>query len=494
MLQEGNWWNTTMNLEPRLEKPPLPTWLTAISVKYLGDLNSLFILRLPAALIATAMVLFFFGFCRAISTEKYLPFIGGLVMATSLLIIQQGRTNSWDIYTHAFMVGSIWQMVEGIKRKSWLNILFSLCFMALSILSKGPVSLYALWIPFVIAYSIGDKFVLLKNHWGKLIVFLLLSLVIGFGWNIYMHIFQTEVSEFVLQKETNSWADRHTRPFYFYLHFPIYIGIWAVLLISTFFYKYAAPRINNYGNYRFVVFWVLLSIFFLSVIPTKKERYLLPAIIPMCLAVTYIIYAIYQRFKANNLTYWDNVVVSVFSCTLHFPALVLPFVIGYFYRDSIDTTTILSASLISALGILGIVLWKRKKLPLLFGNSIVIVCIFCLGLIPKTAEWFYHYNSFNSLSEIGGNERLTPFQYYTETEDTDPRIVWQIGKPTQPISSISLEDSTKYPLVLISFSPIENIIATELLEQRTVSDFGLYDIFRKESKWKYRVQLIELKP
>ena len=29
MLEYGNWIHTTMNLEPRYEKPPLPTWMTA---------------------------------------------------------------------------------------------------------------------------------------------------------------------------------------------------------------------------------------------------------------------------------------------------------------------------------------------------------------------------------------------------------------------------------------------------------------------------------
>ena len=105
MLTEGNWWSTTLNLEPRLEKPPFPTWLTALSVKYLGGFDNLFILRLPSAIVATLMVFFFYGFCRELTKEKYLPFIGALVMATSLLVVQQARVNSWDIYTRGITNG-----------------------------------------------------------------------------------------------------------------------------------------------------------------------------------------------------------------------------------------------------------------------------------------------------------------------------------------------------------------------------------------------------
>ena len=32
MLDYGHWFHTTMNLEPRYEKPPLPTWMTALSL------------------------------------------------------------------------------------------------------------------------------------------------------------------------------------------------------------------------------------------------------------------------------------------------------------------------------------------------------------------------------------------------------------------------------------------------------------------------------
>ena len=46
MLEHNNWVLTTMNGEPRYEKPPLPTWLTAISGAIFG-LDQIWALRLP---------------------------------------------------------------------------------------------------------------------------------------------------------------------------------------------------------------------------------------------------------------------------------------------------------------------------------------------------------------------------------------------------------------------------------------------------------------
>ena len=33
MITDGNWIFTTLNAEPRYQKPPLPTWLTAFSMR-----------------------------------------------------------------------------------------------------------------------------------------------------------------------------------------------------------------------------------------------------------------------------------------------------------------------------------------------------------------------------------------------------------------------------------------------------------------------------
>ena len=55
MLHDGNWILTTLNGEARYQKPPLPTWLTALSGAIFG-LKNLVALRLPAALISLLLV------------------------------------------------------------------------------------------------------------------------------------------------------------------------------------------------------------------------------------------------------------------------------------------------------------------------------------------------------------------------------------------------------------------------------------------------------
>ena len=54
MVADGSWLEPTMNAEPRLEKPPLPTWLVAVTL--LTGTDSLPLQRGMAAAAATLLV------------------------------------------------------------------------------------------------------------------------------------------------------------------------------------------------------------------------------------------------------------------------------------------------------------------------------------------------------------------------------------------------------------------------------------------------------
>ena len=61
MVHDNNWLLTTMNGEARYQKPPLPTWLTVVSGLTFG-MQSLFALRLPAALMVLFLGIFSYYF------------------------------------------------------------------------------------------------------------------------------------------------------------------------------------------------------------------------------------------------------------------------------------------------------------------------------------------------------------------------------------------------------------------------------------------------
>ena len=99
MIQDGNWIFTTINGEPRYQKPPLPTWLTAFSAMVFG-LKSLFGLRLPAAIMGLLTVLFSYKMAHTFTFDKRYSLLSGLILATSFYIIFAGRNGQWDIYAN----------------------------------------------------------------------------------------------------------------------------------------------------------------------------------------------------------------------------------------------------------------------------------------------------------------------------------------------------------------------------------------------------------
>ena len=72
MLQDSNWLLTTLNGEPRYQKPPLPTWLTAGS-GFLFGIKSVFAMRLPAALVSIMMVLTTYVFTKDVCHTHHQP-------------------------------------------------------------------------------------------------------------------------------------------------------------------------------------------------------------------------------------------------------------------------------------------------------------------------------------------------------------------------------------------------------------------------------------
>ena len=494
MIQEGNWWFTTLNLEPRLEKPPLPTWLTAFSVLTFGDLNNYYSLRLPAAIISTLMVFFFYGFIKEISNKSKLPLIGAIVLATSFLIIQQGRSNSWDIYTHAFMVGSIWLLTRAFINDKWQPVIGATLFMGLSVLSKGPVSLYALWIPFIIAYGLIDGKVFYKQHWPKIVVVLLVGLLIGFSWNIYMYVTQLEATEYVLNKETTSWANRHTRSVIYYLHFPIFIGLWIFTYVSGFFYKYAKPKIQKLGNYKFILFWGLIVIVFLSVIPTKKERYLLPALIPMALLASYMLYSIYSSFKANNQNKWDILIVNIHSYFIGFLSIIAAIGMVISKYDSINFLTSIGCLLLLINGLAILYFNKLMQIVSLYKCTIAVVVIYCIFLLPQTTFWGYKNDNYKNIADIQGYKELNNLSIYIENPETDINILWPAGKPTQAMNKIDYSNKSLFPLTIITINPLEDILSDSIKANISIQSFGIHDLFRKESKYKTRIYRVEQTP
>jgi 4-amino-4-deoxy-L-arabinose transferase-like glycosyltransferase len=300
MLTDNNWLLTTMNGEPRYEKPPLPTWLTALS-GYVFGIKSVWAMRLPAVLMVVLLGSVVITLSRKLTLSPRHSLLNGLISVTSLYVVLIIFEAPWDIYAHAFMLSGIYCLFSNLRSPSGESnilkwVVATLCIGA-SILSKGPVSLYALFLPFVIAYLIQYRRETSRKKWLPFIITICMGLVIGFSWYIYVRSADPVTFARIAERETGNWTSYNVRPFYYYWSFFVQSGLWTIPAFISLLYPYLKTRVLHRKEYTFTLLWTLLAVVLLSIIPEKKSRYLMPVLIPLAFTIGFYIHYLIRSFS-----------------------------------------------------------------------------------------------------------------------------------------------------------------------------------------------------
>lgn len=451
MVQTNQWWIPTMNGEIRIAKPPLPTWLTAAAMLLAGKSDNPAVLRLPAALMGTLFVLSVWGFIGTLTEDTLLPFICAAILATSLIVIDMGRRGHWDIYGHSFMMGSIWILFKGLKNQqgdSFGVFIFAGILLAASFLSKGPVSFYALLLPLAIAYFTAYGLGEFKQHWKGLAICLSIFVIISAVWPLSVLSSLNSIAVNTAKGETAAWVSRHVQPFYFYGHFILYAGIWALVVLVGFIPRFAAKRVNRLGKYSFIVSWLILSILLLSIIPEKKERYLLPAAVPMAVLSGYFIYALITE-RSNKIVDCDPVWLPwvVFGLAI-IAAIVAPIVRMRLDLASIQLNPLSIAvwwGIFWALAGFSLIALRQKTYFSLFLMIVILTCLLNTALIPSLSRstLFIKNPSYKSLTTIRTYDELAGVPLYTAIP-INMKNIFKTGKRVDQWGSI-VNDLEKQP-------------------------------------------------
>ena len=430
MIQDGNWILTTLNGEPRYQKPPLPTWLTTLSAMAFG-FKSLTALRLPAALITLLLVVYFNELSVLFSKNKKYAFISSLIVVTSFYLVFAGRNGQWDIFTHGFMMACIYYLYLFFTSevKKYRRVLIAAVFFGFSFMSKGPVSLYALFLPFLIAFGIVYKYKNIKSRIIPPLIFLVVGLVISGWWHWYTYTFDPQEVLAITKKETSNWTGYNVRPFYYYWSFFTQSGIWTIPAFISLLYPYLKNKVFNKKGYLFTFLWTMISVILLSLIPEKKSRYLLPVLIPLALNTGFYIEYLFRKFKIIK-DKRETIPVYFNFGLIATIGLVFP-IGGYlFLKDSLSENWIwfglLAVSLFS-IGFLIIRYLKRKNIEKVFYLTIVfIVAIIFFGM-PMAKELTINpeYNSLTNLNTWQTETNKNVYDY----SGFCPEMIWAYGKP-----------------------------------------------------------------
>ena len=482
MLQKGNWFFPTMNGELRLEKPPLPTWTAAMMMYFSGD-DNLSLLRLPAALAALLMVFFLFKLTRVLTEDKLLPFLVAATASTSFYIFFLARDISWDIFCHSFMIGAIWLFHKGLKKggSSLPELAGAGVLMGLSFLSKGPVSFFSLLLPYLIARSFSYGWGGASKQKTGIALMVLITLVISLWWPIMIWFSHPEFSALIAQQESTAWLNRSTRPFYHYWSFAAQSGIWAIMAMIALYYPYARPRIKEFGNYTFLALWVVIAVVLLSLFPEKKERYLLPVLLPLSLLTAFYFRYLIHAFQACVLEKSDQVIIRMNALLLTLVSFSIPLAVVFMLNGKIAPNAgpmimifILFWSLAALL--LGAFLKKNPLwLWIAMVGMVLSVCLTLMPLAPKLALTNPDYRSYKELRHRGDLKDV-PFFFNGEISGKFIEVIYNSGhevKAWNPAMQPQLP--SVLPIIFLSNEDPTKLLPEEIQKNHHIEVIGHFD-------------------
>ncbi len=435
MLVDDNWIFTTINGEPRYQKPPLPTWLTAFSASIFGA-KSLWGLRLPAALAASFLAVYGYKLSHKQTQNNTLSLIGAFILMTSFYILFAGRNGQWDIFTHAFMMGGIYYLYLFFESDQgrYKNAMIAAVLVGASFMSKGPVSHYALMLPFLISYAIVYRYRGFRKKWLPLIILLVIAFVISGWWYWYTYTFDTAAVKKITDRETSNWISYNVRPFYYYWSFFTQSGIWTIPAFIGLLYPYLKNRVSNKKDYTFSLIWTMASVVLLSIIPEKKSRYLLPVLIPMAWNSAYYLEYLILHFKVLKdkketlPVYFNFGLIGMIAIVFPFAGI---FILKHLAQDASSLIWyILLGLFLVVIGIFILQNLKRKRMDRVFKGVIAfVIAVMCFGMpLSKSITINPMYRPMSDLNAQNLEFPIYEYSFFT------PELIFDYGKPLPVIN------------------------------------------------------------
>lgn len=338
MVQNDRWVLPTMGGEPRLNKPPLPYWLTAASAKVLAGSDGLTqkvmtsATLLPPALLM-ALALFIVVLYGALVFGRAAGIISGLLLGLGLLVTrfaQMGFGDSTLLFTTTWMLCSAAWLIT-TPRPGVLTALSLGVSLGLGILTKGHVPVVVLMAPVLVAVARYRRFngrkvalfaVALAVAATSLWWFFAVSKEAPQAWATLANEAKDALSSHMAHKQDDRWI------FYFYKTLegalpwtPLLLAAWVIYLTRP------APKtpedvsgiqLTAVENMRFFAFAFIAGFACFYSVPKQQSHYLLPLMPSLALASGYML----SQFRApggfcEERLAWAQLAIGVLAaCTV----------------------------------------------------------------------------------------------------------------------------------------------------------------------------------
>ena len=358
---------------------------------------------------------------------------------------------------------------------------------------KGPISFYALLLPFLIAFGIVYKYQNLKSKIAPLLGLIILALLVGGWWYLYVRLNDSDTFMEIANKETANWSSYNVRPFYYYWSFFTQSGIWTIPALIGLLYPYMKSRVSNEKAYRLTFFWTISAVILLSIIPEKKSRYLMPVLIPLAMNTGFYVDYLIRRFKELRGK-------ETFPVYFHFG---LVGVIGLFFgvigyvvlKDFATINWVLFATASLVLFVIGLSLilkLRSREIKSVFYLVILfVVAAFALvGPLSKGLK-SENYNSISTLAEEVKDDNLKVYHLGV----ISPEMIWDYGNKIPQIQQVKeanfiFPKENRFGLLAGKLSPEEEIVIKEIYSVKVIDTFDLNTVNSNTRQYKNRLKSV----
>ncbi len=289
MLDTGDYLVPRLDGEWRVNKPPLFYWLSAASAKAMGGFD-LFSFRFPAVLLALGLLLVTWRWAGYLGMSRPERLLAVALLALSYNFVLNARRGSFETLLSLTSAAGLLAGTIAVKDGSRRAGAVAATMFGLGFLAKATPILLLLPLPLA-AWLAGMRRGRLLVSRGFLAA-AFAGLAAGLSWYVFLFVFrpesrQTLVSEALLPfgvKVGGRSTAEHREMFYFYL-FQIWPNAWPMSGFLPLALLHARRRrwFPADSPWRLLLLAFVIPFVVFSIIPQKRDDYLLPLYAPLAL-------------------------------------------------------------------------------------------------------------------------------------------------------------------------------------------------------------------
>lgn len=283
MLDSGNYLTTTLNGEPRYDKPILIYWLQAAAVKTFGKTE--FAFRLPSALCATLWLLVVYHYTFVFTRERRAALLAAASLGLGLMSSIIGHAAIADALLNLWIALAMLDIYRYGIDPSRRRLLCVYLWMALGFLTKGPI---AVALPLVVSA--------IHYAWQRRLGLWLRAVFHPLGWAVFIGVtavwllplWQKDQGDFLrhflfdhnLTRYGSTLQGHGGKPWYYFAVLPLIVAPFTALLPTVFRRAANADPLD-----RFLLVWFAVVFVFFSFSGTQLPHYLLYGTTPLFILI-----------------------------------------------------------------------------------------------------------------------------------------------------------------------------------------------------------------